>query len=94
MKKSTKISDGFYLNLKQIVTFEVVGEDQLVIATNAHPDTLSSKLVIAHSLEADAVLGRSEEGIVYVEIEELQRIKKDISKFLGIKKIKQEETAE
>lgn len=88
MSKCTKIFDNLYLNLKQIVTFEVVSEEQLIIVTNAHPETAANIFVITVSNEADVSLGKATEGFVYVEIQELHRIKREISKYLGIKQPK------
>jgi hypothetical protein len=91
MSKCTKIFDNLYLNLKQIVTFEVVADEQLKIITSAHPETNESIMLITFSSDADTVLGRATEGFIYVKLQELHRIKREISKFMGIKepKIKQ-----
>jgi hypothetical protein len=84
MSKCTKIFDNLYLNLKQIVTFEVLADEQLKIITSAHPETNESIMFITFSADADTVLGRATEGFIYVELQELQRIKSEVSKFMGI----------
>lgn len=85
MSKYTKIFDNLYLNLKQIVTFEVIADEQIKIVTSAHPETNVSEMLITFSPDLDTVLGRATEGFIYVELQELHRIKREISKFMGIK---------
>jgi len=92
MRKCTKIIENFYLNLNQIVTFEVISDVQLIIITNADSQFSSGELLITLSEDPNE-LGKATEGLIYVELQELHRIKREISKYLGIKepKLKQDE---
>jgi len=92
MSKSTKITEGFYLNLKQIVTFEVISDEQIIIITNANFESASSQLIITISKKPDEQ-SRATDGVIYVKLQELHRIKRDVSNYLGIKepKLKQDE---
>jgi len=87
MSKYTKIFEGFYLNLKQIVTFEITSNEQIIINTNAHFESASSQICI-NLTEDTKELGSASEGIIYVELQELHRIKREISTYLGIKEPK------
>jgi len=88
MSKSIKIFDNIYLNLKQIVTFEIIPDEQLKVVTSAYPTTHASEILITFSPDLDTVLGRAAEGFIYVELDELRRIKNEISKFMDIKEPK------
>jgi len=88
MSKCTRIFDNLYLNLKQIVTFEVISDDQLHIVTSAPHETIASDMLITFSPDTDTVLGKATAGFIYVELQELHRIKREISKYLGIKEPK------
>ena len=88
MSKCTKIFENLYLNLKQIVTFEVIADDQLHIITSAPHDSEASDMLITFSPDLDIKLGKPTAGFIYVELQELHRIKREISKYMGIKELK------
>jgi len=87
MSKCIQIFEGFHLNLKQIVTFDVIANEQIIINTNAHFESASSQICITLT-EDPKELGSASEGIIYVELQELHRIKREISTYFGIKEPK------
>ncbi|MEJ6123598.1 hypothetical protein MT390_17290 [Vibrio sp. 2-Bac 85] len=86
MRKGLKIIDGLYLNMANIVTFEVASEE-LIVGLNAAAVYIPDFLHISFNEEeplGKEDLGFEVTGIVYVEINHLHRIKREISNYLGV----------
>ena len=86
MKKGLKIIDGLFLNMDHIVTFEITTEE-LIIGLNAVAMYIPDFLHI--SFKEGVSMGKEDRdfevtGIVYVEIQHLHRIKRELSDYLGV----------
>ncbi|EIU6761737.1 hypothetical protein L5179_004620 [Vibrio parahaemolyticus] len=74
MVKALKIEENLYINMDTIVEF-YVEKDALRITTNAHPELAYYQI---------AQQGSKAYGEIFVPVNELHRIKRELGHFMGV----------